>query len=96
MKERKDLKRMSAVMMNLKSPLKNGEGDAKSSTTYVEKKSVPFSPDKNIMENIAKQEKEKEAKEGIRTDMIKRGKWLSGYDSKNSAELISLQLDGKI
>lgn len=29
MKERKDLKRMSAAMMKIKSPLKNGEGDDK-------------------------------------------------------------------
>ena len=36
MKERKDLKRMSAAMMRVKSPLKNGDGDDKKPRKTVE------------------------------------------------------------
>lgn len=95
MKERKDLKRMSAAMMKVKSPLKKAD-PPEASTTYVDKKSEPFSYDRGIMEKMQKQEKEKKAKEAIRTDMISRGKWKNEYEGSQgmtSAELEKGMID---
>ena len=59
MKKRKDLQRMSAAMMKVKSPLKVVD-PPKASTTSVAKKDMPFSYDKGLFNKIASQEKEEE------------------------------------
>jgi hypothetical protein len=92
MKKRKDLQRMSAAMMKVKSPLKKVD-PPKASTTSVAKKDKPFSYDKDIFNKIADQEKEKKEFNRIKEDMISRGKWEERHEGKSSKQLISEQLN---
>ncbi len=92
MKQRKDLKRMSAAMMKVKSPLKKVD-PPKASTTSVAKKDMPFSYDKGLFNKIANQEKEKKEVDRIKKDMISRGKWEERHEGMSSSQLISEQLN---
>jgi hypothetical protein len=92
MKERKDLKRMSGIMMKVKSPLKVVD-PPEASTTSVAKKNKPFSYDKDIFNKIASQEKEKKEVNRIKKDMIGRGKWEKRHEGMSSKQLISEQLN---
>ena len=100
MKKRKDLERMSAAMMKVKSPLKRVD-PPEASTTSVVKKDMPFSYDEKLFKKIMSEDKaaaeEKKEKESLKSEIFKAGGYLpEGSQDMSADELRSKFLDRRL
>jgi len=100
MKERKDLQRMLAAMMKVKSPLKRVD-PPEASTTSVAKKDKPFSYDEELFKKITSEDKaaevEEKEKESLKSTIFKAGGSLpEGSQDMSADELRSKFLDRRL
>ena len=100
MKQRKDLERMSAAMMKVKSPLKKVD-PPEASTTSVAKKDKPFIYDKELFKKITSEDKaaaaEEKEKENLKSTIFKAGGSLpEGSQDMSADELRSRFLDRRL